>query len=190
MGPERKIPRLQSTFVVWVVLGAAVALVAAFELVPRVLLRPTFGAHSDAKLQDALGRALVEYWRSGSRAFPASLTSLVDYWFQWHAIKVAISSLLVIVLALLATALWQRYLRTQAWYAAVAVAATASTVFVTWVLSVNIQVTALPLIPLLGLLPGRTADGNLAQVLSEMREGLTRSTSPHAHSGSSYLRWV
>lgn len=163
-------------------LAAGAALVAAFELAPRVLLRPTFGAYSDAKLHDALGRALVEYWRSGTPAFPASLTTLVDYWFQWHAIKVANSALLVIVFALLATALWQRYLRTQAWYAAVAIAATVSTVFVIWVLSVNIQVTALPLIPLLGVLPGRTADGNLAQVLSEMREGLTNSASPHAGS--------
>jgi len=163
-------------------LAAGAALVAAFELAPRVLLRPTFGAYSDAKLHDDIGRALVEYWRSGSPALPARLTALVDYWFQWHAIKVAISSLSVIVLALLTTALWQRYLRTQAWYAAVATAATVSTVFAIWVLSVNIQVAALPLIPLLPLLPGRTADGKLAQVLSEMREGLTNSASPHAGS--------
>jgi hypothetical protein len=35
---------------------------------------------------------------------------------------------------------------------------------------------------LLGLLPGRTVDGKLAQVFSEMREGLTESASPHAGS--------
>jgi hypothetical protein len=163
-------------------LAAAAALAAVFELAPRVLLWPTFGAYSDAKLHDALGHALVEYWRSGTRALPAHLTSLVDYWFQWHAIKVVNSALLAIVLALLSTGLWQKYLRGRRWYAAVATAATVLTVFVIWVLSVNIQVTALPLIPLLGVLPGRTADGNLAQVLSEMREGLTKSTSPHAGS--------
>ena len=158
-------------------LAAGAALVAAFVFAPAALLRP-----SDAKLQDDIGRALVEYWRSGSPALPASLTALVDYWFQWHAIKVVISSLLVIVLALLTTALWQRYLRGRPWYAAVATAATVSTVFAIWVLSVNIQVAALPLIPLLPLLPGRTADGKLAQVLSEMREGLTNSAGPHAGS--------
>lgn len=163
-------------------LVAGAALVAVFELAPRALLRPPFGAYSDAKLHDDIGRALIEYWRSGSPAFPARLTTLVDYWFQWHAIKVAISALLVIILALLATALWQRYLRSRPWYAAVATAATALTVFAIWVLSVNIQVMALPLIPLLGVLPGRTADGNLAQVLSEMHEGLTDSASPHANS--------
>jgi hypothetical protein len=158
-------------------LAASAALAAAFELAPRALPTPR-----DANLQDDIGRALVEYWRGGTRAFPARLTTLVDYWFQWHAIKVVISASLVIVLALLTTALWQRYLRTQAWYAAAATAATALTVFVIWVLSVNIQVAALPLIPLLPLLPGRTADGKLAQVLREMHEGLTNSASQHAGS--------
>jgi hypothetical protein len=163
-------------------LAAAAALAVAFELAPRTLLRTTFGAYDSAKLQDALGRALVEYWRSGAPAFPASLTALVDYWFQWHAIKVAISALLVIVLALLTTALWQRYLRTRPWYAAVATAATVSTVAATGVLVLNIQATAVPLVALLGLLRGRTADGKLAQVLSEMREGLTKSASRPAGS--------
>jgi hypothetical protein len=181
-GSDRRTVRLHSGSVIGLLLAAGAALAAAFEAAPRALPMPTFGAYSDAKLQDALGRALVEYWRSGSRAFPASLTALVDYWFQWHAIKVVISALLVMVLALLSTGLWQRYLRGRPWYAAVATAATVSTVFVMWVLSVNIQVTALPLIPLLGVLPGRTADGNLAQVWSQMREGLTNSSSPHAGS--------
>ena len=163
-------------------LAAGAALVAAFEPAPRVLLRPPYGAYSDAKLRDALGPALVEYWRSGTQAFPASLTALNDYWLQWHAIKVAISSLSVIVFALLATGLWQRYLRTQAWYAAVAIAATVSTVVAAVVLMFNIQATAVPLVALLGVLPERTADGNLAPVLSQLREGLTKSTSPHADS--------
>ncbi len=143
---------------------------------------PTFGAYSEARLHDDTGRALVQYWRSGAPAFPARLTALADYWFRWHATKVAIGSMLVIVLALLTIALWQRFLRGRPWYAALAAAATVLTVFAIWVLSVNIQVTALPLIPLLGLLPGGTADGELAQVLSEMREGVTNSAGPHAGS--------
>jgi hypothetical protein len=169
--------------VIGLLLAAAAALVAAFVLAPAALLRPNFGAYdSDAKLQDALGRALVEYWRSGTPAFPASLTTLVDYWFQWHAIKVAISALLVIVSALLTTALWRRYLRARPWYAAVATAATVLTVLAMGVLMLNIQATAVPLVALLPLLSGRTADGKLAQVLSEMREGLTEAASPHAGS--------
>jgi hypothetical protein len=176
---DRKTVRLHSRSAIGLLLAAGAALVAAFEPAPRVLLRPAFGAYDSAKLQDALGRALVEYWRSGTPAFPASLATLVDYWFEWHAIKVVISSLSVIVFALLATALWPRYLRTQAWYAAVAIAATVSTVAAMGVLVLNIQATAVPLVALLGLLPGSTADGNLAQVLSQMREGLTKSASPH-----------
>jgi hypothetical protein len=168
--------------VIGLLLAAGAALVAAFVPAPAVLLRPNFGAYDSAKLQDALGRALVEYWRSGTPALPARLTTLVDYWFQWHAIKVAISALLVIVFALLTTGLWQRYLRARPWYAAVATAAAVLTVLAMGALLVNIQVTAVPLIGLLGLLPGRTSDGKLAQVLSEMREGLTASASPHAGS--------
>ncbi|GAA2900408.1 hypothetical protein Acy02nite_83100 [Actinoplanes cyaneus] len=164
-------------------LAAGAALVAAFVVAPAALLRPTFGAYdSDAALQDAVGRALVEYWRSGTPEFPAGLTTLVDYWFQWHAIKVAISALSVVVLALLTTALWRRYLRVRPWYAAAATAATVGTVLAVGVLMVNIQATAVPLVALLPLLPGRTADGRLAQVVSEMREGLAASAGPHTGS--------
>jgi hypothetical protein len=179
---NRKTVRLHSTSAIALLLAAGAALIAAFELAPRALLKPSFGAYSDAKLQNALGRAFVLYWRGGTPAFPASLTGLVDYWFQWHAIKVAISFMVVIVFALLATALWRRYLCSHAWYAAVAIAATVSTILAVGVLMLNIQATAVPLVALLPLLYGRTADGNLAPVLTQMREGLKESASPHAGS--------
>src|SRR4051812_45916383 len=93
---------MHSRSVIGLLLAAGAALVAAFVFGPAALLKPKFGAYdSDAKLRDALGRAVVEYWRSGTPAFPAHLTTLVDYWFQWHAIKVAISALSVMVFALL-----------------------------------------------------------------------------------------
>ena len=152
-------------------------------LAPAALLGPTFGAYnSEAQLQDALGSALVEYWRSGTPDFPAPLATLVDYWFQWHAIKVAISTLLVIVSALLTTALWRRYLRARTRYSAVATAMTVLTVLALGVLILNIQATIVPLVALLPLLPSRTADGQLAQVLSAMRSGLTEPADPHAGS--------
>lgn len=179
----RGIVRLHSRSVIGLLLAAGAALVAAFALAPAALLRPAFGDYdSDAKLRDALGRALVEYWGSGTPAFPTRLTTLVDYWFQWHAIKVAISTSLAVVFALLATTLWRRYLRTRPWYAAVATAATVLTVLAMGVLMANIQATAVPLVALLPLLSGRTADGKLAQVFSEMRDGLTESASSHADS--------
>lgn len=161
-------------------LAAGAVLVAAFVLAPAALLRPTFGDYDGvAKLPDALGRALVEYWGIGTPAFPAHLTTLVDYWFQWHAIKVAISASLVIVFALLATALWRRYLRSRPRYAAVATAATVSVVLAMGVLMANIQATTVPLVALLPLLSGRAADGELAQVFSKMRDGLTGSAGSH-----------
>jgi hypothetical protein len=166
--------------VIGLLLAAGAALVAAFVLAPAALLRPAFGDYdSEAKLQDALGRALVEYWGAGTAAFPARLSDLVDYWFQWHAIKVAISALLVVVFALLTAALWQRYLRARPWYAAVATAATVPTVLAMGVLMANIQATAVPLVALLPLLAGGTADGELAQVFGEMRDGLTGSAGSH-----------
>ncbi|KUL23435.1 hypothetical protein ADL15_45470 [Actinoplanes awajinensis subsp. mycoplanecinus] len=164
-------------------LTAGAALVTAFVLAPAALLEPTFGAYNnDATRQDALGRALADYWRSGTAAFPADLTTLVDYWFQWHAIKVVISTASVVVFALLATALWRRYLRFRPWLAVAATAATVSTVLATGVLVLNIQATAVPLVALLPLLPGRTTDGQLAQTVSEMREALAAPASPHAGS--------
>ncbi|GIE69494.1 hypothetical protein Apa02nite_056020 [Actinoplanes palleronii] len=153
-------------------------------LAPAALLRPAFGAYdSEAKLQGAVGRALVEYWRSGTSELPAGLTTLVDYWFAWHAIKVAISASSVIVLALLATALWHRYLRARG-SATAATAATVVTVLAVGVLMANIQATAVPLVALLPLLSGTTADGRLAQVVSEIRERLTTSADPQAGSGA------
>jgi len=168
--------------VIGLLLAAGAALVAAFILGPAALLRPTFGAYSEARLHDAVGSALVEYWRSGTPAFPARLTTLIDYWFEWHAIKVVISTLLVMVLALLTTALWRRYLEARPGYAVAATAAAVLTVLAMGVLILNIQATAVPLVALLGLLPGRTPDGTLAQVFREMREGLTEPASPHAGS--------
>lgn len=168
--------RLRSRSVIASLLAAGAALVAAFVLAPAALLRPTFGEYDgEVKLQEAVGRALVEYWGRGTPAFPAGLTTLVDYWFHWHAIKVVISVLMVIVFALLTTALWRRYLRTRPGYAAVATATTVLTVLALGVLMANIQATIVPLVALLPLLAGRTATGELAQVLSEMRDGLTES---------------
>ncbi|BCY07272.1 hypothetical protein [Actinoplanes sp. L3-i22] len=182
-GSGRKTIRLHSISVVGSLLAAGAVLVTAFVLGPAALLRPHFGAYNNDEVRrDAIGRALVEYWRSGAPEFPARLTTLVDYWFQWHVIKVVISTLLVIVLTLLSIALWRRYLRVRAGYAVVATAATVLTVLAVGVLSVNIQVAVVPLIALLPLLPGRTADGKLAQVLGEMREGLAESAGPHAGS--------
>lgn len=124
--------RLSSRSVIGVLVAAGAALVAAFVLAPAALLNGADGAFQDeGGLRDAVGRGLVEYWRGDGPAFPALLAELVDYWFRWHAIKVLISSLMLVVFALLAVGLWRRYVYGTARHAVPAVAATVFSVSAT-----------------------------------------------------------
>ncbi|HWS35004.1 MAG TPA: hypothetical protein VN408_19980 [Actinoplanes sp.] len=189
--------------VIGLLLAAGSVLVAAFVFAPAALLN---GADPDLRdetaLRDALGRGLAEYWRDGGPGFPELLAGLVDYWFRWHAVKVVISSLLVVVFVLLAVVLWRRYLRGEAGPAVgaagttgpvtgavgrfgSAVGAVGATVFVVvaaGLLILNIQATAVPLVALLPLLAGGTSGGEPGRVLREMRDGLTDPAGPHAGS--------
>jgi hypothetical protein len=169
--------------VIGFLLATGAALVAAFVLAPAALLSGTNGAFKEKPaLRDAIGRGLVEYWRGDGPAFPTLLARLVDYWFRWHAIKVLISSLMLVVFVLLAAALWRRYLHGAARYAVAAIGATVFSVLATGLLILNIQATAVPLVALLPLVDDGAAGGELAQTLREMREGLTEAASPHASS--------
>ena len=169
--------------VIWLLLATGAALVAAFVLAPSALLGGTDGPFQvGAALPDAVGHGLVEYWRGGRPAFPASLARLVDYWFRWHALKVVISSLMLVVFVLLATVLWRRYLHGVARNAVGAVGATSVAVVATGLLILNIQATAVPLVALLPLVGGGASGGELAQTLREIRDGLTDSAGPHAGS--------
>ncbi|GIF05016.1 hypothetical protein [Actinoplanes siamensis] len=164
-------------------LAAGSALVAAFVLAPAAILNATDAVFSDEEARrDAVGRGLVEYWRGGGPEFPALLARLTDYWFRWHAIKVVISSLMLMVFVLLAVALWRRYLHGAARNAVGAVGATVFAVLATGLLILNVQATVVPLIALLPLMAGETPGNELARTLREMREGLTQSTGPHASS--------
>lgn len=175
--------RFRSKSVIGLLLATGSALVAAFVLAPAALLRGTYGDFSgEAALRGAAGRGFVEYWQGDGPEFPALLARLVDYWFRWHAIKIVISSLMLVVFALLAVALWRRYLHGAARYTVGAISATVFAVVATGLLIVNIQATAVPLVALLPLLAGEAPGGELAQTLREMREGLTESASPHAGS--------
>jgi hypothetical protein len=173
--------QLHSKFVIGLLLAAGTALVAAFVLAPAALLSRSAGVFRDQTvLREGVGRGLVEYWRGGGPQYPALLAKLVDYWFRWHAIKVVISSLMVVVLVLLAVALWRRYLHGAAAHAVGAIGATVFTVLATGVLILNIQATAVPVVALLPLRSGGASGGELAQTLREMHEGLTEPASPHA----------
>lgn len=172
-----KTDRLRAWWVITLLLAAGAALVWAFVVGPAALLSSRFGKYNDvATLQGTLASRLVEFWRGETSTIPSSLAELVDYWFQWHAIKVAICVPMAVVFALLATALWSRYLhagrRSAAWYA---VGGTCSTVFVALAVglaTLNIQATSAPLAALLPLLP---ADADLGPA-ELVREALSNSS--------------
>ncbi|WP_433796509.1 hypothetical protein [Actinoplanes sp. CA-252034] len=175
--------RLSSRSMIGMLLAAGSALVAAFVLAPAALLDGADGALDDeAVLRSEVGRGLAEYWRDGGPRFPALLARLVDYWFRWHAIKVVISALMLVVFALLAVALWRRYLHGAARYAVAAIGATGFTVLATGLLMLNIQATAVPLVALLPLVDGAAPGSDLGRTLHEIREGLTEPAGAHAAS--------
>lgn len=128
------------------------ALVAAFVFGPAELL----GRKVD--LSGAVRRALVEFRQSGGPQLPTQLKNLVDYWFQWHAIKVVITSFMLVTFGLLAAALWRRYRRGAAGYAVAAVGVSVLTGLASGVLILNIQATVVPLVALLGLASGDASE--------------------------------
>jgi hypothetical protein len=135
---------LSSRFGIGLLSVTGAALVAAFVLAPAALL----GRKVD--LSGAVRRALVEFRQSGGPQLPTQLKNLVDYWFQWHAIKVVITLFMLTTFGLLAAALWQKYRRGAAGYAVAAVGASVLTGLASAVLILNVQATVVPLVALLG----------------------------------------
>ena len=132
--------------------AAGAALVAASVLAPAALLG------SEADLPGAVRRALVEFRQSGGPQLPTRLKDLVDYWFEWHAIKVVITSFMLVTFAILAAALWRRYRPGAAGYAVAAVGASVVTALAVALLILNIQATVVPLVALLPLAAGDAAE--------------------------------
>lgn len=118
-------------------------------------------------MSELLGRGLVEYWDSGTRTYPPGLAEMVDYWFEWHAIKIVISVLLTVVLALLATTLWRRSLTAGVGYVIAATTTTVLSLLSVIVAVLNIQSTVAPVVALLPMLSTDDADGQSAQSLIE-----------------------
>ena len=163
--------------------GAGVASMVAFVLAPAALLGEKLATfRQQAALRDGAGRGLVEFWQGGRPQYPALLARMVDYWFRWHAIKVAISSLMLIVFVLLAAALWRRYLQGGGARAVGAITATSFAVLAVGLLLLNIQATAVPLVALLPLLSGGPHGADLARTLREVRDGVNRPAGPHGGS--------
>lgn len=116
---------------------------------------------------ELVGRGVVDYFGAGVRTYPPGLTELVDYWFEWHAIKIVISVLLTAVMALLAATLWRRSLTAGVSYAVAAATTTVLSLFSVFVAVVNIQSTVAPVVALLPMLSADNADGQRARYLIE-----------------------
>jgi hypothetical protein len=133
----------------------------------------------------ALGDDLVAYTRNGRSSFGPDLGELVGYWRAWHATKIVICALALVVLVVLARDLWRRHAdgSTSARWAA-----TGATVLVPLVaiaLAANVQSTAAPSVALLQLLPG-DAGGALGTALTGVQHQV--SASPGAGGWSPAVR--
>lgn len=169
-----------------VLLGAAfVALALAFTTVPALVAGALHGSRDVGSVTTALGDDLVAYTRAGSWSFESDLGELVGYWRAWHATKIVICALALVVLVVLARDLWRRHAdgtTTARW------TATGATVLVPLVaiaLAANVQSTAAPSVALLQLLPG-DAGGALGTALTGVQHQV--SGSPGASGWSPAVR--
>jgi hypothetical protein len=162
----------------------AVALVAAFVVAPRHLAssRSSGSLDSERKVVQSVREAFVEYWSSGDRDFSPRLARVVDYWFRYHVAKAAIAAVLLVVLVALGVLLWQAFLRAGALGAGrrVVLASTGSLVAVLALVSLalvmaNVQGAVAPFASLLPMLVDGPADGELADALVHVRQGLAES---------------
>ncbi|MCS5720466.1 hypothetical protein N1028_09040 [Herbiconiux sp. CPCC 203407] len=184
---ERSDPgRLRSWPAIIGLLAATVALVTGFVIAPVALLRGSYGAYTEpAALENSVATALDEYWRAGEKGFPALLSELMSYWFQWHLIKVVITALLITVIAMMSIALWQRYLRARKGAAGLLVAATGAMIvgsLVVVVLLANVQSAAAPLVSLLQVLPGSGAETTIAPTIDSIVAAALDPTNPSGES--------
>ncbi|MGN7779540.1 hypothetical protein ACTJJE_08485 [Mycolicibacterium sp. 22603] len=160
----------------------SVALVAAFVRGPAALLHGSFPEYADVdEMPDAVTTAVRQFLSSPTAALPPELARLTDYWFQWHALKIGISVALVMSFAILAGACWTRYLsrsgRRAASYGIAANLAGTLAVLAGWLLAINTQATAVPLVALLPWIPpGALSADTLADspAMTELLEQVSR----------------
>ncbi|HKN98466.1 MAG TPA: hypothetical protein VJX10_15205 [Pseudonocardiaceae bacterium] len=167
-----------------VLAALVVALGAAFVLAPLTLaaIRPGGGFADQRAIIDALRGAFVQYWESGSRVFPGSLENVVDYWSGYHVAKALIAALLLVVLVALGVRLWKALLRggghravlLPAWVLVVMLALS-SVVLVT----VNVRGAIVPFSSLVSMLPLGRSNGQLTDVVDQVRQELAGSVGGH-----------
>ena len=108
----------------------------------------------------------------------AQLTDLSDYWRWFHLVKTAMAVALLVVLAVWAARLWRHYVHaapnTAAWPVAAAGTVVSALAVVAYVAVVaNVQSMVAPTASLMSMLNVGTADGDLAAMAGQVRDGLT-----------------
>lgn len=170
----------KSTWLIVLLVACAGGLVVAFATLPAVICRTTTSAGSryhtlPASLPAAATSAFVDYLRQDAPTFSPDLELYIDYWRVWHASKVIISGLLVIVLVLLAMAVWHRYLNAPRRHSSLAWAAGVVSVVAVaagGVLAANIQSTAAPSIALWPMLTEYRDSSEVAGTFQSLKERL------------------
>lgn len=169
--------RQRRTFATVSLVGLVLALVAAFAAAPAALLDGAYGEYAQpGALEDAVALALAGYWDSGKVAFTPPLAELVDYWFWWHAIKVVICLILVGVLVLLAVTISRTNAAARKGSTRMIISSTVVMIFAgaaLVVLLANIQSTCAPIVALLQVLPGSTAEGQIISTLTQISHELS-----------------
>lgn len=159
----------------------AASLVVAFVQAPRMLAASWSGGGSadQGGLAEAVREAFAGYWRSGDRTFPPELERVVDYWFRYHVIKAVTAALLLIVLVALGVLVWKAFLRAGGLGAGPRVALASSGVLVTTLAlfslamtMANVQGAVAPFASLLPMLGVTAGDGELTDVLDQIRRRL------------------
>ncbi|MFF3608987.1 hypothetical protein [Streptomyces sp. NPDC002463] len=160
---------------------AALALVAAFVVVPRTLAASASGADvgGEGGLARAFREAFVAYWSSGERGFPPDVDRLVAYWSRYHVAKGVIAALLLIVLVALGARLWRAFVRAGGLGAGRRFALAATCVLTTTLallslaaVMANIQGATAPFASLLPMLPTGGTDGEVGAAIAQVRERL------------------
>lgn len=159
-----------------------IALLLVFRLLPAAVSNAAYpGYEQDAALKRSLSDGLVEFWRSGHASFSPALQRLVDYWRLWHAVKIGVTGLMVIVLIVLSAGLWHRCIKGSRVWGWAAGVSTVLLILAAGTLAANIQATAAPSVALLIMAP-HSAD--LESTLASIKTGLTVPGSPEAGSAA------
>ncbi|KOG11809.1 MULTISPECIES: hypothetical protein [Streptomyces] len=170
----------------------AVALVAAFVLLPRTLAATGSGGGAVDRrgLARAFREAFVAYWSSGARDHSPGMAGVVDYWFRYHVTKAVIAALLLATLAVLAVLLWKAFPAAsrqagglgagrRVALGSAGVLVTGLAVFSAAMVMANVQGAVAPFASLFPMLPtGASAEGPLADALVEVRRGLADPAPP------------